>query len=263
MEEPMGIQGYGQFCPVAMAAEILGSRWTIVLLREFIAGSTRFNDLRKGVSRMSPTLLSKRLRELEAAGIIERASAGSSEYRLTDAGLDLKLVVDAFGIWGQRWMSKQVSLQNLDPFLLMLDMKRNVDPGHMPKDQAVIYLRYPELSPARRRWWLIVEGGDVEITQEDPGVDPDLTVESSLGVMTEIWMGLTTVLDEVREKRLLLDGDRAVADSMQAWLGLSPFASEPKRGLDQPRAHTGSSGLTQPSAFRFRLSATACGVSAP
>jgi DNA-binding HxlR family transcriptional regulator len=227
----MGIQGYGQFCPVAMAAEILGSRWTIVLLRELIAGSRRFNDLRKGVSRMSPTLLSKRLRELEAAGIIERASPRSTEYRLTEAGRDLKLVVDAFGIWGQRWMSKQVSLQNLDPFLLMLDMKRNVDPGRMPKGQAVIHLRYPELSPTRRRWWLIVEGGDVEITQEDPGVDPDLTVEGSLAAMTEIWMGLSTVRREVEAKRLRLLGDRAVASSMQSWLGLSPFATEQKRAM--------------------------------
>jgi DNA-binding HxlR family transcriptional regulator len=225
----MGIQGYGQFCPVAMAAEILGSRWTIVLLRELIAGSTRFNDLRKGVSRMSPTLLSKRLRELEAAGIIERASPRSAAYRLTEAGQDLKLVIDAFGIWGQRWMSKQMSLQNVDPFLLMLDMKRNVDPGRMPKDQAVIHVRYPELSPGLRQWWLIVEGDDVDITQDDPEVDPDLTVESSLAVMTEIWMGLATVGEAMEANTLRLRGDQAVADSMQAWLGLSPFASVPKR----------------------------------
>ncbi|MEJ0013716.1 MAG: helix-turn-helix domain-containing protein [Bauldia sp.] len=220
--------GYGQFCPVAMAAELLSSRWTVVLLRELIAGSTRFNDLRKGVSRMSPTLLSKRLRELEAAGIIERG-ADRNSYQLTDAGRDLRMVVEAFGIWGQRWMSKHLSLQNLDPFLLMLDMKRNVDPGHMPKKQAVIHVRYPELTPARRRWWLIVERGDVEITQEDPGVDPDLTVEASLTAMTEIWMGLSTVRKEAAAGNLKWTGDRAVANSMQAWLGLSPFASEPKR----------------------------------
>ncbi|HVY18850.1 MAG TPA: helix-turn-helix domain-containing protein [Bauldia sp.] len=225
----MGVQGYGQFCPVAMTAEILGSRWTVVLLRELIAGSTRFNDLRKGVSRMSPTLLSKRLRELEQFGIIERTSTRSAEYRLTDAGRDLKLVVDAFGIWGQRWMSKEVALQNLDPFLLMLDMKRNVDPGNMPKKQAVIHIRFPELSSSRRRWWLIVEGADVEITQQDPSVDPDLTVESSLAVLTEIWMGLTTVRKQVAQKTLRLSGDRAIADTMQSWLGLSPFAPEPKR----------------------------------
>jgi putative sterol carrier protein len=111
----------------------------------------------------------------------------------------------------------------------MLDLKRNVDPGHMPKDQAVIHLRYPELTNTRRRWWLIVEGGDVEITQEDPGVDPDLTVEGPLSAMTEIWMGLSTVRQQVAAGNLKLTGDRRVADSMQSWLGLSPFASEPKR----------------------------------
>lgn len=223
-----GPGGYGQFCPVALAAEILSSRWTVVLLRELIAGSTRFNDLRKGVSRMSPTLLSKRLRELEAAGIVERTVERNAEYRLTDAGRDLKSVIDAFGFWGQRWISKHLSLQNLDPFLLMLDMKRNVDPGLMPKGQTVIHMAYPELSPARRKWWLIVEGGDVEITQEDPMVDPDLTIVGPLASMTEIWMGLSTVKKEKAAGRLHIDGDRRIAESMQHWLGLSPFAGERK-----------------------------------
>jgi DNA-binding HxlR family transcriptional regulator len=227
----MGIEtngSYSQFCPVAMAAELLSSRWTIVLLRELIAGSTRFNDLRKGVSRMSPTLLSKRLRELESAGIIERG-ADRNAYQLTDAGRDLKMVVEAFGIWGQRWMSRHLSLQNLDPILLMLDMQRNVNLRRLPKRQAVIYLDFPEQAPSRRKWWLIVERGDVEVAAEDPGVAPDLTVESSLRAMTEIWMGLTTVKKEASAGRLRLIGDRDIADTMQHWLGLSPFAAERKR----------------------------------
>ena len=97
---------YKQFCPVAMAAEILCTRWTVVLLRELMAGSTRFNELRRGVPRMSPALLSQRLKELEAAGIVERQASdtepGVFEYRLTDAGRELNPVVEAFGIWGQR-----------------------------------------------------------------------------------------------------------------------------------------------------------------
>ncbi len=220
-------RSYSQFCPVAMAAEILSSRWTIVLLRELIAGSTRFNDLRKGVSRMSPTLLSKRLRELEAAGIIERG-ADRNSYQLTDAGRDLKMVIEAFGIWGQRWMSRHLSLQNLDPLLLMLDMQRNVNLRRLPKRQAVIYLNFAEQAPARRKWWLIIERGDVEVTSTDPGVDPDLTIEATLRAMTEIWMGLSTVKKEAGAGRLRLVGDRDIADTMQHWLGLSPFASERK-----------------------------------
>src|SRR6516225_6997595 len=115
--------GYNQFCPVAMAAEILGSRWTLVLLRELVAGSTRFNELRRGVPRMSPALLSKRLKDLEAAGIVTRSQLAGEpdlfEYRLTDAGRDLKPVIEAVGVWGQRWVETEASLENLDPNLLM------------------------------------------------------------------------------------------------------------------------------------------------
>src|SRR6201988_831430 len=124
--------GYNQFCPVAMAAEVLGARWTLLLLRELVSGSTRFNDLRRGVPRMSPALLSKRLKELESAGIVSRAPVnrepGLHESRLTEAGRELKPVIEAIGCWGQRWIDLEVSLEKLDPGLLMWDMRRNIDP---------------------------------------------------------------------------------------------------------------------------------------
>lgn len=127
---------YGQFCPVAMAAEILCTRWTVVLLRELIAGSTRFNDLRRGLPRMSPALLSQRLKELEAAGIIHRLpsarDSGAFDYRLTEAGKELEPLVEAFGLWGQRWVDSELSLQRLDVQLLMWDMRRNLDPRPLP-----------------------------------------------------------------------------------------------------------------------------------
>ena len=117
---------YKQFCPVAMAAEILCSRWTMVLLRELVAGSTRFNELRRGVPRMSPALLSKRLKDLEREGILSRSRVNGEpdtfEYRLTQAGRDLAPVIDAAGVWGQRWITTESSLQNLDPNLLMWDI---------------------------------------------------------------------------------------------------------------------------------------------
>lgn len=145
---------YKQFCPVAMAAEILCSRWTVVLLRELVAGSTRFNDLRRGVPRMSPALLSQRLKELDSAGIIARRPSttepGVFEYHLTEAGCELEPVVEAFGIWGQRWVAAELSLQHLDVSLLMWDMRRNLDPTPMPKGRRVIQFRYPELPPAQR-----------------------------------------------------------------------------------------------------------------
>src|SRR5215510_4536136 len=129
-EKTMTVASYQQFCPVAMAAEILCTRWTIVLLREMFAGSTRFNDLRRGVPRMSPALLSQRLKELEQAGVIERVKgdeAGLYEYHLTRAGQELKPVIEGFGCWGQRWIESKVSLEHLDVQLLMWDMRRGLD----------------------------------------------------------------------------------------------------------------------------------------
>jgi DNA-binding HxlR family transcriptional regulator len=224
---------YKQFCPVAMAAEILCTRWTVVLLRELVAGSTRFNDLRRGVPRMSPALLSQRLRELEAADIVRRTPSpiepGVFEYQLTPSGRELEPLVWAFGVWGQRWIETELSLQHLDVSLLMWDMRRNLDPAPMPKRRSVIQVQYPELPQARRCWWLLVapEFG-VDLCSVDPGFDVDLYVVTDLRTMTAIWMGLDTVRVAQGAGRMMLTGDRQLASDMQAWLGLSPLAKERK-----------------------------------
>jgi DNA-binding HxlR family transcriptional regulator len=224
--------GYGQFCPVAMAAELVCTRWTPLVLRELMAGSTRFNDLRRGVPRMSPALLSKRLKELEQAGIIERhgePDSGSHDYRLTRAGRDLRPVVETLGIWGQRWLETRVSLRNLDPSLLMWDMRRNLDPTPMPERRSTIQFLYPELQPSQQNWWLVVEPGvGADLCSADPGFDIDLYVETDLRTMTAIWMGLATVEQEVRAGRMQLTGDGGLRHAMQRWLGLSVFARERK-----------------------------------
>lgn len=223
---------YKQFCPVAMASEILCTRWTMVLLREFIAGSTRFNDLRKGVPRMSPSLLSRRLSDLEDSGIICRkpvpSGRGVFEYRLTEAGWDLRPVVESVGVWGQRWVESRLSLQNLDPSLLMWDMRRNLDVDPLPSRNTVIQFIYPELPESKRNWWLVIDvSGEVDLCWSDPGFEVDLYVSIDLKTMTSIWMGITTVESEAG--KITFHGDRAVANSMQTWLGLSPFAVEKKR----------------------------------
>jgi DNA-binding HxlR family transcriptional regulator len=224
---------YKQFCPVAMAAEILCTRWTIVLIREMIAGSTRFNDLRRGVPRMSPALLSQRLKELEGAGVITRTASptesGVFEYHLTDSGEELKPLIEGFGNWGQRWVGRELSLQHLDVSLLMWDMRRYLDPTPMPKRKSVIHIQYPALAASQRSWWLIVEPKEgVDLCSIDPGFDVDLYVSTDLRTMTAIWMGLDTVRSALKDERLLLTGDRQLASNMQAWLGLSPFAKQRK-----------------------------------
>jgi DNA-binding HxlR family transcriptional regulator len=224
---------YKQFCPVAMAAEILCTRWTVVLLRELVAGSTRFNDLRRGVPRMSPALLSQRLKELESAGVICRTPSptepGIFEYQLTAAGRELEPLVQAFGIWGQRWIDSELSLQHLDATLLMWDMRRNLDPDPMPKRRSVIQFQYPGLPAGQRSWWLVVDpNGGVDLCSIDPGFDVDLYVSTDLRTMTAIWMGLDTVRAALRAERMMLTGDRQLAANIETWLGLSPFAKERK-----------------------------------
>ncbi len=224
---------YKQFCPVAMAAEILCTRWTVVLLRELVAGSTRFNDLRRGVPRMSPALLSQRLKHLEAAGVVARRPSpgdpGILEYHLTPAGQELKPLVEAFGTWGQRWVDSELSLRHLDVSLLMWDMRRHLDPTPMPARRSVIQFQYPELAPAQRLWWLLVEPRTgVDLCSIDPGFDVDLYVASDLRTMTAIWMGLDSVRAAVATRRMMLTGDRSLAAGMQSWLGLSPFAKARK-----------------------------------
>lgn len=223
--------GYGQFCPVSMAAEILCSRWTVVLLREMLCGSTRFNDLRRGLPRMSPTLLSKRLKELELAGVIRSVptAAGTSEYLLTEAGEDLRPIIIGIGSWGQRWVESRLSLRNLDPTLLMWDMRRNLSTDPLPPRRCTIQFLYPELQPTHRNYWLVVESGNVDLCQTDPGFDIDLLVTSSLKTMTAIWMGLVRLDAEVRAGHVQLEGDPAIRRAMQQWLKLSVFAPVERR----------------------------------
>ena len=224
---------YRQFCPVAMAAEILCTRWTVLILRELVAGSTRFNDLRRGVPRMSPALLSQRLKELEAAKIISRTPSatdpGVFEYHLTAAGRELEPLVQAFGIWGQRWIESEPSLQHLDAPLLMWDIRRNINPDPMPKRRVVIQFQFMGLPTGHRSWWLLVhpEAG-VDLCAIDPGFDVDLYVSTDLRTMTAIWMGLDDVRSALRSERLMLTGDRQLAANIEAWFGLSTFAKERK-----------------------------------
>jgi DNA-binding HxlR family transcriptional regulator len=224
---------YQQFCPVAMAAEILCTRWTVIVLREMVAGSTRFNDLRRGVPRMSPGLLSQRLKDLEAAGVVCRVASpkdpGVLEYHLTPSGRELEPLVSAFGIWGQRWIESELSLRHLDVTLLMWDMRRGLVTEPMPRRRTVIQFQYPELSPSQRGWWLVVDPDEpVDLCSFDPGFDVDLFVTSDLRTMTAIWMGLDSVRRAAANGRVMLTGDRKLAADMQTWLGLSPFAKERK-----------------------------------
>ena len=225
--------GYNQFCPVAMAAEVLGARWTLLLLRELLVGSARFNDLRRGVPRMSPALLSKRLKDLETAGIVTRCEAsgepGVFEYQLTNAGRDLRKVVEEVGNWGQRWIETAATLEHLDPELLMWDIRRNIDPRPMPRRRTTIQIIFKDLAKSRQNWWLVVQPDrDVDLCSVEPGFDVDLYLSTDLRTMTEIWMGYTTIARAKEQSKLFISGNRQLETSIRSWFTLSPFAKVEK-----------------------------------
>lgn len=213
-----------------MAAEFLCTRWTLLIVREMASGTTRFNDMRRGLARISPALLSQRLKELEASGVVERRPApgdpGIFEYHLTQAGQELAPIITAFGAWGQRWIESEVALNKLDIQLLMWDMRRNLDPQPMPTRRSTIMFQYPEQKPTLRNWWLVVTPDEpVDLCQIDPGYDVDLYVSCDLRTMTAIYMGYETVKQARDTKRLLLTGDKDLTAHMQTWLGLCSLAS--------------------------------------
>jgi DNA-binding HxlR family transcriptional regulator len=194
---------------------------------------TRFNDLRRGVPRMSPALLSKRLKELVDAGIVHRVASeiepGVSEYHLTRSGRDLKPVIIAMGTWGQRWIVASEALEKLDVSYFMWGMRQFVNTEALPKRRCTILFQYPEQTEGLRKWWLIVTpSAETDVCVVDPGFDVDLYVTSDLRSMTAIWLGLTTVREATKAKKMSLTGDRHLAANMQTWLGLSPFAVEKK-----------------------------------
>lgn len=221
---------YQQFCPVAMAAEVLCRRWTLLLLRELLSGSARFNALRRGLPRMSTALLAKRLRELETAGILVRspvsAEAGVCEYHLTAAGRELRPIVETMGVWGQRWVAAEASLHHLDADLLMWDVRRRIDVSSMPERRSTIQFIFPERPARERCYWLIAEQGqEADLCTFDPGYEVDLYVRADLRTLTEIWLGHTSIARACTAGRLALTGSRQLARTFDAWFALSPFAA--------------------------------------
>ena len=221
-------RGYGQFCPVALAAEVLTERWTPLVIRELLLGSVRFNDLQRGVPRMSSSLLARRLKELQHAGIIERRRGARAgwEYHLTPAGRELFPIIEKMGLWAQRWLRHElVDAANLDPDLLMWDIRRTVV-SHAPPDghRYVAQFELSGVPASRRRYWLMFERGRVDLCYKHPGFEVDLFIEAGLRVLTEIWLGHSTIDRALDADRLRLDGARRDIAAFRSWFALSPFA---------------------------------------
>lgn len=226
------MKGYGQFCPIAKTMEVLDERWTVLIVRELLVGSSHFNELRRGVPRMSPALLSKRLRSLERAGVVMRVEEGNRRrYELTPGGRELGPVVMALGEWGTRWRT-QLGDEDLDPHLLMWDVHRNLDLEAMPRGRTVISFHFPDVAAGTRSWWLVVSGGDVDVCDADPGHPVVVSIEASLRTMVDVWRGERSWREATRSGDLLLEGSLSARRALPHWLMLSPFASVPRVGAE-------------------------------
>lgn len=217
--------GYRQFCPVAKAMELLEGRWTLLIVRELVEGTTRFNDLRRGVPRLSPSLLSKRLSQLERAGVLERLVRDNEvHYVVTPAGKELRAVVEAMGQWGTRWVG-ELGDEDLDPRLLLWDMHRRVDHAAVPEGRTVIRFAFTEPEIHERTWWLVLTPAEADVCDADPGFPPALSVHTSLRTMTAIWRGDRSWGEALASGALALEGPAPYRRALPSWFTLSPFAA--------------------------------------
>lgn len=228
--------GYGQFCPVAKACEVLAERWTPLVLRELLCGSTRFSELQRGVPLMSRTLLARRLRDLESAGVVRsapKAVGRGREYHLTRAGEELRPVIEGLGVWGQRWAMDHLQPGDLDPALLGWDVHRRIVTERLPPQRVVVRFDFravPRRWHARRTLWLVLQRSGVDVCLKDPGFEVDVVVDADLPAFTRVWMGEVPMGDALRSGAVTLDGPRALVRALPSWLGLSLFAGVSRAG---------------------------------
>jgi DNA-binding HxlR family transcriptional regulator len=219
---------YYQFCPVAKAMELLDERWTMLLLRELLLGTAHFNELRRGLPRMSPTLLSHRLDQLQRAGLIERRRDGADvRYELTQAGDELRPVVEQLSMWGIRWIG-ELGDSDLDPKLLLWDMHRNLDLAAAPAARTVIALQFPDARPGQRQWWLVIHNGVADVCDADPGYEVAVEVRCSLRALTRYWRGdveWTTLL--LSEEASML-GPSELRAALPSWFTRPGYAGAPR-----------------------------------
>ena len=220
------MSGYGQFCPVAKASEILGERWTILVLRELLLGTTRFNDFQRALSRMSPTLLSKRLKALEERGLIVRKRSPGQErheYQLTASGRELAPVIEHLAVWGMRWARGRMTDDELDVEFLMRDLQRRLQTDHLPNGETVLCFTFDKLDE-HKTWWLVACNGEVDLCTENPGKDVDLYINTNVRTLAEVWNGDVDAKRALRDKRIRTHGNRRLARTLPDWLGISLYA---------------------------------------
>lgn len=216
---------YGQFCPVAKAAEIFCERWNALIFRELSLGPKRFCILHRGVPLMSTSMLSRRLKELEAEGAIETCTlqGGARAYRLTEAGQEFIPMVQALGTWGQRWTRRQLRENEIDPGLLLFDMERTVRGDAFGSKQTVVQLEFTDRPDGQKIWWFVMDGTKAEVCVHDPGFEVDLWLTTTAPGMIHIWRGDITLDRALKDELLDAHGPRKLVAKLDQWLNRSPL----------------------------------------
>ncbi|CCI54080.1 MAG: helix-turn-helix transcriptional regulator [Tetrasphaera jenkinsii] len=219
---------------MAKAMEILDERWTMLVIRELLMGSRHFNELRRGVPRMSPALLSKRLRALERHGIVtRRLEAQRSIYELTPCGADLFGIVNGLGVWALTWFP-ELGDDDLDPHLLMFDMRRTIPVQAWPSGRTVVEIRFTDVEPRNGRWWVVVTDENADICSDDPGHPVAVVVTTTLRTMTSLWRGDLSWTAALRSGLVAAEGASGHRRCLGAWFGYSQVAQSAGRPSTDP-----------------------------
>jgi DNA-binding HxlR family transcriptional regulator len=220
---------YGQFCPIAKAAEILAERWMPLVIHELLAGSTHFSDIHRGVPLMSPTLLSHRLKELERAGLVEQQAIGARrrEWRLTEAGQALAPVIHQMGEWGLQYAQDPLDESDLDVRVLMWNMRRRLNPTTFPNERVTVAFEFSDMPSSRRHWWVVSNRGEIDLCPTDPGFPVDVYLTTDVRTMVMVWFGKLAFERAVGSGRIELHGQPSVCKRLGRWLLLSPLALHP------------------------------------
>lgn len=221
------MEKYYQFCPVAKATEILCEKWVILILREFMMGSTRFGQLRKGLPKISPSILSRRLKALEDQGVIikiKKRDDSGYEYHLSESGEELRSIVLGFGKWGHRWVKNKIIDEDLDAGFLLWDMCRRLNIDYFGDERVVINIEFSDQDDRDRCWWMVIENGEIDLCFEDIGYEPDIIIITTLITMTQVWLGYENLNKMIEKRKVKMMGAKKHLKNISQWIGRSTFA---------------------------------------
>ncbi len=215
---------YRQYCPVAKAHEILGDRWTMLIVRELVGGRDSFNDIARGLPGIPRSLLTDRLRRLENKGVLSRTEdkPRRRRYELTAAGRDLKAVVDALGSWGAHWAFGPPAEAELDPGLLLWRMRHRLDTAALPARRVVVQFDF-RIGP-KGLFWFVIEDGQASVCVTDPGFDINLTVSADLSTFYQVWLGRQSLASALGTQAVRIEGPPSLEHRFGKWFLWSPMA---------------------------------------